>query len=283
MAKAKRHVWTDEDLGVIADTLDIPAAEVARRLDTTTAHVHVYRRKVRSGWTNKQPDWAEAEKAILTSASPYSTAADLAKELPGRSERSIASQRVRMGLRSIPAAHKIAHLTGGRPLIAKTCRGCGLLLPAGWFVWNQKRRIWSGDCKRCRSDERLEAYHGGDKDLWQRPNREAQRKSLDIHQAVSLPSASRNGYGYEEKDHTVLSDPDLTLLEKALKLNRTFLAVRSAVVKFGYKSHSGLGDPERDAWMIDNPNAERIDEIREALNATPELVSAGKPAWDWDD
>ena len=63
------------------------------------------------------------------------------------------------------------------------------------------------------------------------------------------------GQPYTDEDHKVLSDQDLTLLQKALRLGRSYAAVRSMCMRSGYRSHVGLGDPERDQWKIDNPNA----------------------------
>jgi len=81
----------------------------------------------------------------------------------------------------------------------------------------------------------------------------------------------------------------MTLLQKALTLHRTYGATANACSKGGHKSKVGLGDPERDQWMIDNPNLDRLEEIAASLPApqkapmVPETPERTAPSWDWDD
>lgn len=80
----------------------------------------------------------------------------------------------------------------------------------------------------------------------------------------------------------------MTALQKALILRRTYAATRTACRANGFKSHVGLGDPERDQWIIDNPNAGNVDDIAAALAPLSPLApaEAKQPAasqWDWDD
>jgi hypothetical protein len=80
----------------------------------------------------------------------------------------------------------------------------------------------------------------------------------------------------------------MTILQKALTLRRTYTAVAVKCSREGVKSVVGLGDPERDQWLIDNPNADRLDEITASLAVeTREAPEADEPrpapSWDWDD
>jgi hypothetical protein len=97
---------------------------------------------------------------------------------------------------------------------------------------------------------------------------------------------------WTEDDYKTLADPDLTAFQKALVLKRTYTSVHSAVARMGFKSKVGLGDPERDQWLIDNPNADRVDEIRAQFESMtddiqmPVLETAGapkRPVFDWED
>jgi hypothetical protein len=92
----------------------------------------------------------------------------------------------------------------------------------------------------------------------------------------------------------VLADDGLTNFAKALKLGRTYQSVRNAVQRNGYTSAVGLGDPANEQWLIDNPNAGRVEEIRAQFESitgalampAPELETAGapkRPVFDWED
>jgi hypothetical protein len=84
-------------------------------------------------------------------------------------------------------------------------------------------------------------------------------------------------------------NPDMTRMQKALLLHRTYLSIAGKCQSLGYMSKASLGDPERDQWMIDNPNLDRLDEITASLPAPlgapmePETPKRTAPSWDWDD
>jgi hypothetical protein len=80
----------------------------------------------------------------------------------------------------------------------------------------------------------------------------ARRKSL---QEITRQQAERHGQPYTESDYEVLADKSLTDFQKALRLKRTYAGAVHARRAAGLKSKpEGLGDPERDVWVIDNPN-----------------------------
>jgi len=87
----------------------------------------------------------------------------------------------------------------------------------------------------------------------------------------------------------VLMDPSLTVLEKALKLNRTFMSVANQERLNGFTSRNpNLGNPSEEQWLIDNPNADKFDEITANVYSSRQLVDAGshqpqRPEFDWDD
>jgi len=111
---------------------------------------------------------------------------------------------------------------------------------------------------------------------------------------MTLEAAENHRKPWLESDMTTLSDPSLTLLEKALALKRTYLGTAQAAIKNGFKSKYGAGDPEREQWLIDNPNMDRLESIAEQVAAmhpaasmpedVRELVSVGgRPNFEWDD
>lgn len=274
---------TDRDYEAVTSMMDRPRAEVAAAAGLTLAQVAYARERIRNG-RGPGNGWTPAEDATLY-ASPMATAEDLASRLPGRSASAVAQRRAAIGAPRPGSGHAASpHRPGGRSLLAKTCRECGLLLPGRWFKFKRADRVWSGTCRGCDS-EALKDWKGN-----RRPEASATAERLNNEryrhaaQALTAQVATMNGQPYMERDHAVLADPDLTVLAKALSLGRTFFAVGDAVVKYGYKSRRALGDPARDQWIIDNPNLPRVEEIRAALEAASTAEEANTaPTWDWDD
>jgi hypothetical protein len=136
-----------------------------------------------------------------------------------------------------------------------------LLLGAEWFgrisyrVNNGAGGRWESHCSRCRQNrpsQRERKYN-------ERQRRANSRRSIDATkrlQALTIPQATRGGYEWTEHDMDVLADPDRTLLEKALTLKRTYIAVRGQAYTRGFKSKVGLGDVSHGVWRIlfDTPN-----------------------------
>lgn len=193
--------------------------------------------------------WTAPEDALIIKTANL-TAAEVA-ELLGRSARAVDHRRSKLGReRGITfLGSKVPTHVGRRRLLAKTCADCGLLLEAARFGMNQGK--WRSRCVHCRADD----------EALRRPKHESSeadtvRASENIRrlQALTIPAVNHR-QPWLEKDHEVLANPDLTGLEKALRLDRTYMATVSACSKFGYRSKVGKGDPIKGQWVIDNPNA----------------------------
>ena len=272
--------WTDAEYGRVQETMERPAEVVAVELGKSRAAIYAARKRIRSGWTRKKAVlWTPEEDAVIRSGQ-YLTAAELAKRLPGRSKYSVDHRRVAIGAPCIPASQKNPFNPGKRALIARTCRKCGLLLPARWFgIYKSTPK---SDCRKCDAREAV-AYSKLRYEKKPRPKQTHERKYARMAQALSLETATRWRQEYTEADHRVLADPSLTNLAKALLLKRSYSAAATQVTRNGYSSFSGIGDPTRDMWSIDNPNASRVDEITAALKQEFETAGVPFPAWDWDD
>lgn len=237
--------WTDEENGFILDTLGWPIRRVAEQLDRTPHSVQQRRTDLVNGkaMEPKTPPWTAAEEAVIV-ANPFLSVRDIAVIL-NRSPEAVKIRRSairRSANPSVEAKNLNPHKNGSRPLLAKTCIGCGLLLQAKWFTGNHKG--WSKTCTRCQPRGRSpQAY----------PDRS--REFMRRMQELTLPLATSNNQQWTLADHEVLASQDMTILEKALRLGRTYMATASMCRSSGHKSLVGLGDPERDQWIIDNPNA----------------------------
>jgi hypothetical protein len=276
-----KRLWTDEEYALLEDKADARNVDLARELGRTTQEVSRKRIMLAKGWTPKVSPWTPEEDSVIISASPFATAEQLTEKLPGRTRKAVEERSRKLGRFSVAGFQKSPSHIGARPLLAKTCTKCGLLLPAGWFQWFDRKTGWSSHCRKCRSKGTMDTRKAR-VEVTPEKRKAYTAKYENRCQAITLPTVTKAREPYTEKDHKILSDPDMTLIQKAVLLGRTFKAIKKACFKFEYKSHVGLGDPERDLWMIQNPNAERIAEIQ-ATQRTPEPVSTGRPAWDWDD
>jgi len=273
------RAWTDEEYGLVASS-DKPIADLAAEMGRTRHAVQKVRNKLRAGWVpNRAPGWSEDEDALLLSTLRL-PAKDVAASM-GRTVSAVHQRR-----HSLKSAGEASGAFGGnvspykpgaRPMLAKTCPECGLLLQAKWFRQDGERKAWSRQCRRC-----FRAGRGPEKSAADRVRSEASKYAL---QTMTLPGAVNHNKPWLEEDMKVLADPDMTRLEKALALQRTYHSVCNAVRKFDFPSKVGLGDPERDQWMIDNPNADRVPEIAVTTPApTPDpTMTPARPAFDWDD
>lgn len=272
MSKKEQRPWTDEDMGYIASTLSDPASTVAERIGRSVRMVYNKRSHIKAGWSRKYDSWTPLEDDMLLDLSSKLTASEIAERMPGRTVSSIFNRCHRLGAALGMGQSKNPFFISNRPLIAKTCNTCGLLLPSKWFGYSTKNRAWSSDCRNC-----CTTYARGRKYQTIKDASYATRA-----QALSLPNALNSGNPWVESDHRVLLDPTLTHLAKALKLNRTYNAIAGACQRNGYKSHVGIGDPEQDQWLIDNPNAGHVEEIAASLNQAGSTTAA-RPEFEWDD
>lgn len=247
--------WTDQELGVIADTLNEPAALVADFLGRSSKAVHGMRVRVRKGWAPRKLGWTADDDAVLraTSDLPMEAVATLLM----RSVTAVSQRRSLLGITFTGASwqQRSPHNTRGRRLLAATCNTCGLLLDAAWFNCEKsgpRRGYWRSKCTRCigtgRDDQPARSRNYYTKT---RPTRlEAARRLHERKQALTRQHATRHREPYTEADHKVLADPGLTLLDKALRLGRTYDAISNQVSSHGYTSLVGLGDPANGQWQI---------------------------------
>lgn len=283
---ATRRPWTDEEIGYMSSSWDRPLGDIAATLGRTVASVQKCRTKLKRGWEGpRYAPWLTHEDALLL-ATPHVSSQELANQLPGRTKYSVSWRRRHIGAVVTLGRRNMDPFTqGSRFLVARTCLGCGLLLPGSWFPIMTKKNLQaysSGTCRKCRSDMALV------RNKKNAPTRPTNKSSLIYKrraQAVTAALAENNGNEYTEADHEILADPTISTLRKALILKRTYAAVGTIMQDMGYKSTAGrLTDPELAQWVIDNPNAKRIDEIM-AILQQPEDAEAESihPEWDWDD
>lgn len=140
----------------------------------------------------------------------------------------------------------VAWSRGGRTLLAQTCTKCGWLIDARYFgkqTYTRKGRTytrWRYWCSWCMtektSQDRRERRARGLRD----------RRSSD----VDIPTP-RSGYTWTEFDHQVAADPNLTVIEKALKTGRSYRAITQACAKNHYPSLPlpWIGE-KKETWQI---------------------------------
>lgn len=238
--------WTDEEIGFLQDHPDWTGRQLADELGRSISAIENARHKLRRGWMgNQTPAWTEEEDQVLIGAPPNVSAESLAELLPSRGVPAIRKRRLQLGIKVL--GNRPTEI-GARPLVAKTCKTCGLLLAGSWFASVKAMGVirWHPDCKRCASAKASE-----------RANRDyaAQDKYAKRLQSVTVERAARAGEPYTEADYEILADQTLTDFQKALRLQRSWQATSSARRAAGFKSKpDGLGDPERDLWIIRNPN-----------------------------
>lgn len=229
-------------------TLTLP--QVTDLLDRSYHAVKTRRTTLNNGGTTN-PFWTVEEDVFIRNTLHLSNAA-VAREL-GRTRRAVAHRRMTLGLRSAngcgPNTVDSPHAIGQRALLARTCWKCGLLLDGSWFypVRNRKtgNSTWSARCVRC-----LGQPTPGQTRRQPRPRPHGEARYRQAMAAITQPRATRTGEPYGERDHQVLADPNLSKLEKALKLGRTFAAVDRALATFHYRSLRGRGDPAHVQWII---------------------------------
>lgn len=241
------RAWTDDEYALLAEYESAPTAELARMLDRTPNTVRGKRRELRLGivrWADGI--WSDDEDAIVRET-PHLTAVQLAALL-GRGVKSVEHRRSYLGIGAY--INKDPNRVGARALIARTCPGCGLFLNARWFLLEGTKRKrqgenWSVYCRKCKHTRTPRiARQASDQ------ARARIRANYHARQKVSSDVATRHRSEYAEQDHAVLSNPDYTNLEKAVRIQRTYAAVVGAVKKFDYRSRRGLGSIDRDQWLI---------------------------------
>lgn len=202
--------------------------------------------------------WTDDEIEVLRRTT-HLTASAVAAQL-GRSLYSVKTMRHRLskdeGLVYLMGNAYNPNNVGSRRLLAKTCLGCGLLLPADWYTLRGSggglKRGWMDRCVRCvpRSSQPRPSTAGVG----------PSRSRLEL-QRITRARADRHGQPWLEADHLVLRDSTLTIFEKAIQLGRSYEAVTVACSSNGYTSRVGKGDPMHGVWRIENPNEATIGAI----------------------
>lgn len=196
-------------------------------------------------------EWTAEEDQLVLSTS-HLTTAQVAERLD-RTRSAVISRRAMLAKKHGLSfrVNNDPFKPGRRRLLAKTCLSCGLLLEASRFGID-KGKTWRSRCVHCRAFE-IGAKHPD------RPRGEDSAATANARlQALSLPHAKRHREPWLEADHEVLADPDLTVIEKAIRLERTYMATSSACSKNGYHSRVFQGDPVKGQWVIRLPSRELV-------------------------
>jgi hypothetical protein len=282
MSREPQRSWTDEELGYVTDTMDRPRTEVAEHLGRSIAAVTHTRRHIRTGRVTTNQFWTAEEEKVLRDGQGRFTAQQLADQLPGRSVKKVQNHLSVLGIHLGYTQKRNPFFVANRPLIAKTCVHCGLLLPAKWFTFSPKSKKWASWCRKCQQSlmPDYKANRAPEKTARERSRQKAYARRA---QNLTLLTADRTGQEYTEADHAVLSDPSMSLLGKALSLHRTYNATRSQLSLNGYLTFRTAGDPENDRWFINNPNLANVDAIRKTVESLVDSGVIERPEWMWDD
>lgn len=278
-----RRPWTDDELGYIADSKHLTAAEVADHLGRTKASVDAIRKRMREGMKRQNPPWTPDEEEKIVDMADGFTLEQIAQRVPGRTSVAIARRLYLLGIRRSTHSHAYdPSIIGRRPLLAKTCPRCGVLRGSECFHVKPSgnRQSYCIFCQATHAKKRRTDPASP------RDNGAAAIRARVWSRAAKLITepADRAGQPYLESDFETLSDPALSVLCKALRLGRTYSATKNACHKLGYTSRGGdLSKREYDQWLIENPNADRVAEITAALKQEFADANVPFPQWDWDD
>lgn len=240
--------WTDEEIGFVADHDDWTPLKIACALGRSEQSIRHARRNMREGFVKSREYWTDAEDDLLLECSDLS--ARQAAEVLGRTKMAIDNRRHQLD--DYVSVTKRPERVASRKLVAKSCKDCGLILDAWWYrlVGNGS---YSSNCRKCVNSARARPpVRSSGLDL-------AARQRRQQLQAVTLDSAHHHRQPWTTQDYEKLADPDLTHLEKALILGRTYMAVTAACYANGFTSKVGLGDPNRHGrWIIDSPSVQEL-------------------------
>lgn len=293
----QQRPWTDEEYGFVIDKLDWPVAQVAYALGRSGSSVQNVRSKLRNGWSPKQEanrKWEQQDDDFILSH-PQMSAPRISREL-GRTVEAINQRRMllRRTREGVPTffGNFSPFIPGARPLLAQTCPACGYLLQEKWFQADKAGRCRT--CKRCRATDRQSRGVISKRAPKTGRHKDAQRARYEHWQRVTIDRAENRGQPWTDADLKVLENPDMTIFQKAILLKRTWAGVQVAAAKNGFHHKRGLGDPERDQWLIANPNIDRIEDIQAQFKSVtadfeilaPKLVSTSapcRPDFEWDD
>lgn len=242
-----KPTWTDEEIGYVVETLNRPREEVAEALGRSVAAISRKRTQLRQGWAPTRASWTPSEDDFLHSV-PHFSSLECARHL-NRSLSAIRQRRIAIGAIRPKAEQAEPASVANRTLLAKTCSKCGLLLDSSWFSRKPDRRWFSSCIRCCANPQRAKARAA----RWERMHARTGQSQKAL-QAISLPHATNTREPYVETDQAILADPSLTVIEKAIRLGRTYIATRHRLSLEGYSSRRDKGDPLEQRWIIDNPN-----------------------------
>jgi uncharacterized Zn finger protein (UPF0148 family) len=243
--------WTDREVQFVLEHTEMTPAELSEELPgRTVVAVRQMRNKLKRGYSPHLKGWTADDDDFLIASAGVIGHKVMASHL-GKPETTVRSRlRWLKEVGRIPGTVGAAlhpyltdpNVIGGRTLLAKTCPACGLLLDRSRFNWS--KRSWSTVCMACGSKKRRFDYPEEE-----RIRTKAHQKRL---QSASMEHAVRSGQRWTEQDVKIISDPDLTLFEKALKTGRSYNSVLYAIRLNGLsKDRSEVG-----VWIIEFPNAE---------------------------
>mgnify|MGYP000963377153 CR=1 FL=1 len=239
--------WSDEELGRLADLRHLTAREAGVVLGRTRKQVLHMRQRIEKGWTRQLEAITEDDLAFVA-AYPHFTAEQIGRHL-GRSTAAINSMRSTLRSRGVDlstaawATEKNPWMRGARPLVAQSCRKCGLLLDESWFTSRGQNRPGHRRtiCRKCAARD-LSANN--------KVKRHTQRAAARL-QAASLAWAERNGQEWTDAELDALTDLSRTNFEKSIALKRSYFAVCTAMSNAGLRERvPELRDPTDAQWVI---------------------------------
>jgi transcription initiation factor TFIIIB Brf1 subunit/transcription initiation factor TFIIB len=125
---------------------------------------------------------------------------------------------------------------GNRPLVARTCEECGLILGRKHF--QLKIRTWTAICNSCFSKRSRAQY-------LERINHDHDH----LDQSTTLETATRRNQLYtlrELDDITEALELGFTYKEIAILVNRSYYSVGQTIKRYGLKNNW----PTREQWVI---------------------------------
>lgn len=247
--------WTGEEIDFLMRNPNLPTREASEVLGRGMRVIQAKRRHIKCGDVTPVNLWTPSEDDFVLTH-PEMTARVVSEHL-GRAETAVVARRRILATRHGVSFHhrnKNPNHPGDRRLLAKTCHDCGLLLSVDWFALKYGGRGrhgkgWRSSCTRCRSVGRPRG-----REPWEGADSTGHGERL---QTASLPHANNHRSPWTEADHVVLSDPDQSVIAKAVELGRTYYATQSMCSENGYRSLLGKGDPVKGQWVIHNPNLEQ--------------------------
>lgn len=139
----------------------------------------------------------------------------------------------------------LARLVGSRPLVAQTCKDCGELKMGSEFPTNTVKgvRYYRRQCRPCMKvyndahppkEKRNRSYqYNADAYAKLSPEQKAKARRYMIElNASTQAQAKHKNQPYTDADWAVLLRNDLTSLEKALLIGRTYRGVENQLYKY---------------------------------------------------